>query len=1049
VIVIVALALAAAISLAHAGAPSPPPTLIDGFEDARAWQPMPSDGVTLALSNEPGIHGRCMRMDVAFAQGGYAIAHHAVKLAIADNYELAFWIRGAIRSNQLELKLIDTSGENVWWHMEPDFTFPRDWTHVVVRARKIGFAWGPKGGGPPRDIAAIELVVTAGAGHPGGKGSVWLDDLTLRELPARAPIDTAYGPHGELRGVTAAASQHAPGHAGTMAVDGDSATSWRSAGAGAATLTLDLHAWREYGGLTAEWNPAHRPARYEVQASDDARTWRTLRSVNAGHAARDVMMLPDAASRWLRLTIPAGPVALREVHVMPPAWGDSREPMLRDLAAHSPRGSFPRWLVPEPVRWAIAGVPGALDVPLLSADGAIELGRGGPTLEPFVIVNGRTWNWASVRAVPALGPDDAAPSLTWKGIPGVDLSVSLHPAGGEDDATVWATFALTNTSRSPVNVTLLLALRPWQVNPPWQFLGVPGGLAPLHAIRTPRDSVIADGWRLHVFSVDGTYLRIPPTRLAARGADALLPSPPAPREPRETRDPGGLASAVMAWDWKLPPHGRATAVTIELALPQDDSLQRIAIEPYHSRYERPASLGVPGSDRGMIAAFQASRAWIRALRSGPALRPGARAYARSWIRDGAMMADVLLRAGQTDEARTFAGWFASHQYPNGKVPCCVDARGADPVPEHDSHGELIYAIADVVRHTGDVAWARPLMPHVAAAVAYMDSLRARRLTPEYDRPGMRRYRGLFPPSISHEGYSARPMHSYWDDLWGLRGYRDAVWLAERTGDAALATHARDAAKQFAHDITASIESTDVAQHIDYVPGCADLGDFDATSEAIASSPLDVTDVLPPRAFRNTIDRYMRFFRARADSEAFTPYEMRIAGTLARMGRGAEARELLNWFMRYRDPPEWQQWPEVVWHDTTATKFIGDLPHGWVAAEFCRSVMDLFAFERGRDSSLVVAAGVDPAWLDSAGVRVDRLSTEYGSISYGMRRDRGHVSVDLAAFPVVPRGGVVVQIPGAQGGEKVSGAAGVTAVARDGTVRLRVLPAKFSVALRSP
>jgi hypothetical protein len=34
----------------------------------------------------------------------------------------------------------------------------------------------------------------------------------------------------------------------------------------------------------------------------------------------------------------------------------------------------------------------------------------------------------------------------------------------------------------------------------------------------------------------------------------------------------------------------------------------------------------------------------------------------------------------------------------------VDWRGADPVPEHDSHGELIFAVAEVWRYTKDRAF---------------------------------------------------------------------------------------------------------------------------------------------------------------------------------------------------------------------------------------------------------------------------------------------------------------------------------------------------------
>ena len=37
--------------------------------------------------------------------------------------------------------------------------------------------------------------------------------------------------------------------------------------------------------------------------------------------------------------------------------------------------------------------------------------------------------------------------------------------------------------------------------------------------------------------------------------------------------------------------------------------------------------------------------------------------------------------------------------------------------------------------------------------------------------------GMVPESISHEGYSAKPMHSYWDTFFILRGLKDAAFLA--------------------------------------------------------------------------------------------------------------------------------------------------------------------------------------------------------------------------------------------------------------------------------
>ena len=42
---------------------------------------------------------------------------------------------------------------------------------------------------------------------------------------------------------------------------------------------------------------------------------------------------------------------------------------------------------------------------------------------------------------------------------------------------------------------------------------------------------------------------------------------------------------------------------------------------------------------------------------------------------------------------------------------------------------------------------------------------------------------FLPQSISHEGYSAKPMHSYWDDFFALRGFKDAAFIAKELGQA--------------------------------------------------------------------------------------------------------------------------------------------------------------------------------------------------------------------------------------------------------------------------
>src|ERR1019366_9137277 len=240
---------------------------------------------------------------------------------------------------------------------------------------------------------------------------------------------------------------------------------------------------------------------------------------------------------------------------------------------------------------------------------------------------------------------------------------------------------------------------------------------------------------------------------------------------------------------------------------------------------------LPKSASDFTESIHSNLAYIFITRHGPAIQPGSRSYERSWIRDGSLTSTALLRLGQFDEVRDFINWYAKFQFDNGKIPCCVDSRGADPVPENDSQGEFIYLVAEYYRHTGDRQLLENMWPHISRAVAFMDSLRQSRTTAEYQSGDKRVFYGLMPQSISHEGYSAKAMHSYWDDFFALRGFKDAAEIAGTLGKPEANRYAavRDT---FRNDFYASI-GLSMAQHkIDYIPGAAELGDFDATSTTI-------------------------------------------------------------------------------------------------------------------------------------------------------------------------------------------------------------------------
>src|SRR5262249_19815180 len=281
--------------------------------------------------------------------------------------------------------------------------------------------------------------------------------------------------------------------------------------------------------------------------------------------------------------------------------------------------------------------------------------------------------------------------------------------------------------------------------------------------------------------------------------------------------PLGYASGALEYHLNVAPGGTA-AVYLAIPLHDNDStLARIGTEGAAeyvtaqladvTRYWKTlldrVDLQLPASAARIARAVTTTLAYILINRDGPAIHPGPRTYARSWIRDGAITSGALLEMGFTQPVRDFARWFARYQLPDGRIPCCVDQRGADPVPEYDSNGEFIYIVAEYYRFTRDVGFLDEMWPAVVRAADFIGALRQQRLTDEYKRPDKQAFSGLLPESISHEGYSSRPVHSYWDDFWALRGIKDAAVLAVVVGDEEHASAYAGLRDAFRTDIYAS------------------------------------------------------------------------------------------------------------------------------------------------------------------------------------------------------------------------------------------------------
>jgi hypothetical protein len=369
------------------------------------------------------------------------------------------------------------------------------------------------------------------------------------------------------------------------------------------------------------------------------------------------------------------------------------------------------------------------------------------------------------------------------------------------------------------------------------------------------------------------------------------------------------------------------------------------------------------------------------------------------------------------------------------------------VPENDSHGEFIYVILQYFHFTQDTLWLRQKFPHVVKAVEYIEFLRNQRKTEVYlnGPPEQRACYGLLPESISHEGYSAKPMHSYWDDFFGLKGLKDATTIAGILGERQREQEFAGARDDFKKHLYASLQLAMANKNLDYIPGCVELGDFDATSTTIGVDPCGEMENIPQPQLNITYEQYYQFFTQRRDNKIewrdYTPYEVRNIGALLLLGQKERAHELLNFFLKDQRPPGWNHWAEVVWRNPREPRFIGDMPHTWVGSDFIRAIRNMFVYERVSDNALVLGAGIIDEWLNQpAGIEVQGLETQYGTLSYSMKRSGQSLTVNIWGKLHFPEGKIILKSPRALGIQSVRINGKSSATFDAGEVQIDVFPA---------
>ncbi|HLP17928.1 MAG TPA: discoidin domain-containing protein, partial [Bacteroidota bacterium] len=768
--------------------------MLDDFETFTGWHAIVSEGASGSLAHAPGRTGDCMAIDFNLeGVSGYVIAEKDVEIDLPSNYQFSFEMKADIPVNNFEFKLIDEK-ENVFWIKKLNIAYPKEWEKQTIKKRHITFAWGPSGGGEIHHVRKLQIVVSSGQG---GRGRILIDNLRFETLndPGSSGAEGKFFASSFAR----IPSSHTIDRKATVL------TKWEGAQKDSDTLEFDYNYLKEIGGLAIEWDSSRYATAYTVDLSEDGVEWTRVYTVTEGNGGRDYIYLHEKDARSIRLRFTQSSAgrgtgyAIARLEVKGPEFSLQPNNFFTAIAAESGMGLFPKYFLAQQSYWTVSGVNADSKEALINEEGMIEVDKEEFSLEPFIFVGGRLFTWNDVERTQSL--EDGylpIPSVKWTRGPGT-LSVRLVSSGTSGASTAIATYRLTNAGEGTVTGKLFIAIRPFQVNPPWQWLNAPGGVSPIRSIRSDSTGVVRVDERtvIPLTAPDGfgavSFDSGDITEYLTRG---ILPAHTA------VTDQTGFASAAYEYAFTIP---AGASKEVHIAVPfhartgQNPSPHQRdggsvfvkhafdeSVKFWREKLDR-VRITLPAQYRDVINTVKSNLAYILINRDGPGIQPGSRNYERSWIRDGSLTSTALLELGVQTEVREYLDWYAMFQYPSGKIPCVVDKRGADATAEHDSHGEFIYAIRTYFNFTHDTTWLKGKFDHVVKTVRFIQSLRAERKTDKYKNgtDEDRALYGLVPESISHEGYSDHPRHSYWDDFFILRGLKDATDIARVLGHTAL------------------------------------------------------------------------------------------------------------------------------------------------------------------------------------------------------------------------------------------------------------------------
>ena len=377
------------------------------------------------------------------------------------------------------------------------------------------------------------------------------------------------------------------------------------------------------------------------------------------------------------------------------------------------------------------------------------------------------------------------------------------------------------------------------------------------------------------------------------------------------------------------------------------------------------------------------------------VKPGANKYVNFWYRDASYIITALGAAGHADESEKslrimwqsgLTGMFGYW----GQQDCGV---WQSPATEWDGQGQALWALVNHYEFTGDTEWLRRVYSSIRKGALWINTVteqtRIKALFGE--RPI---YYGLLP---SGEGEAIGSSYIYYHNFWAILGLRQALIAAEALREEDDLKWMRRTYDQLESSLMASVklafERTGNNRFIPATP-------FDPHSRIWgALSALYPCRFLEPQDPMMTCTLAEMERDSREDLYHFDPdwvwTYITADWAMCYMMRGelTSFHRFFNGYVSHAAPTN--VWSEII--DTKSRTGVGDMPHGWAAAQYVLLHRNALVFENQTD--LELCWGVQPKWLDDdARITVKKAPTKFGKLDFELKRSGASLLLDYKLRP---------------------------------------------------